>query len=57
MSGLIQSSVDPIIQIDDEGIIQLVNQACLYTFNYKEEDLIGKNIKMLMPHEHASKHE
>jgi PAS domain S-box-containing protein len=57
MSGLIQSSVDPIIQIDEKGIIKLVNQACLSTFNYKEEDLIGKNVKMLMPDEHAAKHD
>lgn len=58
MSGLIQSSVDPIIQIDDGGTIQLVNQACLYIFKYNnEDDLIGKNIAMLMPHEHASRHD
>jgi len=57
MTALIRSAVDPIIQIDEAGIIQLVNQACLNTFIYEEEELIGQNVKMLMPEEHASKHD
>jgi len=57
ISGLIKSSIDPIIQINEEGTIKLVNQACLSIFNYKEEDLIGQNVKMLMPEQHAEKHD
>jgi PAS domain S-box-containing protein len=55
ISGLIKSSIDPIIQINEEGTIKLVNQACLSIFNYQEEDLIGQNVKMLMPEQHAEK--
>jgi len=62
ISGLIKSSIDPIIQINEEGTIKLVNQACLSIFNYQEEDLIeedliGQNVKMLMPEQHAEKHD
>lgn len=58
MVALIQSTVDPIIQIDDRGIILLVNQACLKTFLYDTEaDLVGQNVKVLMPESYAARHD
>jgi PAS domain S-box-containing protein len=58
MSALIESAVDPIIQIDDHGKILLVNRACLKVFNYRaESDLVGQNVKVLMPETYAQKHD
>jgi len=51
----IRGLISRIIQINEEGTIKLVNQACLSIFNYQEEDLIGQNVKMLMPEQHAEK--
>mmetsp|Transcript_31713 Transcript_31713/g.94898 ORF Transcript_31713/g.94898 Transcript_31713/m.94898 type:complete len:603 (-) Transcript_31713:178-1986(-) len=55
--SLIESSVDPSVQIDDSGIIILANHACCRVFDYNEGELIGKNVSILMPEEHASKHD
>jgi len=48
MAVIFHSAVDPIIQMDGEGKMQFVNAACLKTFNYEKEDLIGGDVKMLM---------
>lgn len=51
-----ESSVDPILQIDQLGSIILVNKACCETFQYSESELIGHNVNMLMPEPYASQH-
>ena len=51
------SSVDPLVQIDKKGIIKMVNHACCRVFQYGESDLIGQNVKLLMPQKYAIKHD
>jgi len=41
--------VDGIITINENGLINFVNPAVTTFFGYSENELIGKNIKMLMP--------
>ncbi|MGI9303055.1 MAG: PAS domain S-box protein, partial [Gammaproteobacteria bacterium] len=56
VKSILDTAVDGIINIDTTGRIQTVNAAALATFGYKSEELIGENVKMLMPepfhHEH-----
>jgi PAS domain S-box-containing protein len=49
--------VDGLITIDEQGIIQSYNKACRKIFGYIAEEVIGKNVKMLMPAEHAAHHD
>lgn len=56
MRSLVESSIDPIVQINCKGIIRLVNPACCKCFQYEESELIGKNINQLMPEPYATKH-
>lgn len=44
-----ETMVDGLIVIDEVGTIHYVNSACTMLFNYTREQLIGQNVKMLMP--------
>ena len=48
---------DAIILINKDAIIQNVNNTTLDIFGYSQEELIGKNIKMLVPEPHRSSHD
>lgn len=48
---------DCVITIDGEGIIQSVNTAVTTLFGYQAEELLGRNVSMLMPEPHRSAHD
>ena len=49
--------VDSIITIDAAGIIRSVNPATESLFGYRQAELLGRNVSMLMPEPHASAHD
>ena len=55
--GIVNTSIDGIISIKDDGSIISVNSATERMFKYSAESLIGKNIKMLMPDPFHSEHD
>lgn len=50
-------AVDAMITIDERGVIESANPATERIFGYREEELIGRNISMLMPEPEASAHD
>ncbi|NND90092.1 MAG: PAS domain S-box protein [Granulosicoccus sp.] len=46
-----------VISIDRNGLIQLVNQATSSIFGYATEDMLGRNVSMLMPEHIAVRHD
>eukprot|EP01062_Namystynia_karyoxenos_P031077 TRINITY_DN2307_c0_g1_i11.p1 TRINITY_DN2307_c0_g1~~TRINITY_DN2307_c0_g1_i11.p1 ORF type:complete len:3089 (+),score=1104.57 TRINITY_DN2307_c0_g1_i11:166-9432(+) len=50
-------AITPLIVIDDMGIITAVNKATCEEFQWTEEEMVGRNIKMLQPTEVAVKHD
>jgi PAS domain S-box-containing protein len=56
INALIETVVDGIILIDTHGHIQTFNPACERLFGYRAAEVMGQNVKMLMPppyrHEH-----
>jgi PAS domain S-box-containing protein len=46
-----------IITLDDQGIIESFNEAASFIFGYSAEEIIGTNIKNLMPGEIQSAHD
>ncbi|EJL70591.1 PAS domain-containing sensor histidine kinase [Chryseobacterium populi] len=57
LQAIIETAIDGIITIDDRGKIESLNPSALKIFGYKEEELIGKNISVLMPEPNKSRHD
>jgi PAS domain S-box-containing protein len=57
LSAVIESSVDAIITIDEIGMVQSVSSATEKMFGYEPSEVLGKNIKMLMPEPYHSEHD
>ena len=54
---VLDTAVDGIITIDENGIMQSCNLSAQRLFGYREEDLLGRNVSMLMPPHHADNHD
>ncbi|MBT7031294.1 MAG: PAS domain S-box protein [Rhodospirillaceae bacterium] len=57
LRSILESAVDSIITINDRGHIETVNPATETLFGYNQEELIGHNIKLLMPEPDRSAHD
>ncbi len=55
--ALLNSSLDAIITIDASGIIQSVNPAAERIFGYSPEEMMGHNVKLLVPEPYHSQHD
>ena len=49
LGALLDTAVDAILTIDELGRIESINHATERVFGYTEDELIGKNVKILMP--------
>lgn len=57
LDALLTTAVDGIIVIDAEGIVQVYNPACARLFGYPAAEVIGQNIRMLMPSPYHEEHD
>lgn len=57
LQSMIATSPDGIITIDRHGAIQMFNQTAEALFGYSESEVIGMNVKMLMPHPYQAEHD
>ncbi|MDY0013942.1 MAG: SpoIIE family protein phosphatase [Rhodocyclaceae bacterium] len=57
MSAITDSVIDGIIAIDQAGLIQSANPAVARIFGYRQEDLVGRNVSLLMPEPDRSRHD
>ena len=57
LQAVLDTAVDGIILIDSKGKILTVNAACHHLFGYQASELIGRNVKMLMPPIYSEKHD
>ncbi len=57
LKAVLDTAVDAIICINSRGIIDLFNHAAEKMFGYSANEVIGKNINMLMPEPYASEHD
>ncbi|MBD3676172.1 MAG: PAS domain S-box protein [Planctomycetaceae bacterium] len=54
---ILNTASDAIITIDIQGIINGVNPATEEMFGYSEDEMIGQNVKMLMPPPYCDEHD
>ncbi len=56
--AIIENAIDGIITIDDRGLIENINPAALQLFGFKtREELLGKNVSVLMPEPDKKRHD
>jgi PAS domain-containing protein len=55
--AILDTAVDAIIIIDEQGTIENLNQAATELFGYQRDEIIGKSVNTLMPEPHRSKHD
>lgn len=57
VKAIIENAIDGIITINDRGIIETINPAACFLFGYSAEEVIAKNISILMPESDSSNHD
>lgn len=55
--AILETALDGIIAVDEQGVIQTVNPAVERVFGYTAAETIGQNISMLMPEPFRSEHD
>ncbi len=57
IQAILDGAADSIIIIDEQGVINSFNDSALAMFGYSHEELLGKNVKILVPEPHHSAHD
>ncbi|APZ90988.1 PAS domain S-box protein [Fuerstiella marisgermanici] len=57
LRAVLNNAVDGIITIDESGIMAAVNPAAEELFGYSAQEMIGQNVKMLMPSPYHESHD
>ncbi len=55
--AIVEAAVDGFITIDDKGTVFYMNPAAERLFGFQAEEILGKNIKVLMPQSFAEHHD
>lgn len=55
--AVLDTAVDAVVTIDVRGSIRSINPATTRMFGYSPEELIGRNVRMLMPEPYRSEHD
>ncbi|WLD14934.1 PAS domain-containing sensor histidine kinase [Planctellipticum variicoloris] len=57
LRSIVETAIDAIIIIDNRGLIDSVNRGAERMFGYAQEELLGRNVSLLMPEPYASEHD
>lgn len=57
LKAIIETATDGIIAIDQRGTVEMANESAASLFGYDVEDMLGRNVKMLMPEPDHSSHD
>jgi len=54
---IVEMAAEGIVSIDTKGLILSFNRAAQKIFGYSEQEIIGKNVSVLMPQPHRDRHD
>ncbi len=57
VQAILDTAVDAILTIDESGSVESMNRAATRLFRYHPEEVLGQNIKMLMPSPDRERHD
>jgi PAS domain S-box-containing protein len=57
LHALVSTAVDGVMIIDASGTVQEYNPACERLFGYHADEVVGRNVKMLMPSPYRDEHD
>lgn len=57
LKAVVDTAVDGVILIDDHGRVLMFNPACERLFGYPESEVLGQNVKILMPPPFKAEHD
>jgi PAS domain S-box-containing protein len=57
LRAIMDTVIDGLITIDAQGTIRSFNRAAVKIFGYQPEEVLGQNVKMLMPEPYHSEHD
>lgn len=57
LNSIFNNTFDAMVIINKQGLIQQINQATQTMFGYNKDELIGKNVNILVPRPHHDNHD
>ena len=57
LRAVVSTAVDAILTIDEKGVVETVNPAAERLFGFAAHEVIGRNVKMLMPSPYQDEHD
>ncbi len=57
LNAIVDTAMEAIFSIDSSGTVQSANPAAVEMFGYPAEDILGRNIKALMPNHYRAEHD
>lgn len=57
LKNVFEAAIDGIITMDEIGTVDMINPAAAHLFGYSPEEVIGQNVKMLMPTPYRVEHD
>lgn len=57
LRAVIETAIDGVMIIDEQGVIETFNRSCQTIFGWSERDILGRTVMTVMPHEWQALHQ